>query len=207
MRNRDGHGFIPCDVDVKAWQHEIPSVSSVRPSKCPWCGAASQVVGEPLTLHGHGLRSRQQWGPPAPWAAPSAADVTLRRYRCQSCRGVCFVGPRAVERGRLYSGPAIAWALALFGILRYSPGAVRQATSPWRIVGCAAKGTWQTLRRWLHAVRRGDLWPRLRRNAPASSLRDLAERAAAGLCAQGPPHLAHEAIEIRAFHGAAQPAR
>lgn len=207
MRNRDVHGFIPCDVDVKAWQHEIPSVSSVRPSKCPWCSAASQVVGEPLTLHGHGLRSRQQWGPPGPWSSPGVVEVTLRRYRCQSCRGVCFVGPRDIERRRLYSGPAIAWAFVLFGILRYSPAAVRQATSPWQRIGHTAAGTWQTLRRWLRAVAQGGLWPHLRRSALGASLRAVAERAAAGLCAQAPPHLAREAIEARGFYGASQPAR
>jgi hypothetical protein len=201
------HGFIPCDVDVKGWQHEIPSVSSVRPSKCPWCSAASQVVGEPLVLHGHGLRGRQQWGPAAPWSTPTVGDVTLRRYRCQSCRGVCFVGPRGIERRRLYSGPAIAFALVLFGLLRYSPGAVRRATSPWRIVGSTAAGTWHTLRRWLRAVAQGSLWPHLRRSVPGSSRRAAAERAAAGLSAQAPPHFARTAIEVRAFYGASQPAR
>ncbi|HET6344268.1 MAG TPA: hypothetical protein VFH51_05005 [Myxococcota bacterium] len=201
------HGFIPCDVDVKAWQDEIPSVSSVRPSQCPWCGAASRVVGEALTLHGHGLRSRQQWGPAAPWSAPVAAEVTLRRYRCQSCHGVCFVGPRGVERRRLYSGPAIAWALVLFGMLRYCPAAIRQLTSPWRIVGFTAAGTWQTLRRRLRAVVQGRLWPHLRRSQPGASARDVAERVAAGLCAQAPPRLAREPIEVRVFCGASQPAR
>jgi hypothetical protein len=207
MRNRDVHGFIPCDVDVKAWQEEIPSVSSVRPSHCPWCNAASQVVGEGLTLHGHGLRSRQQWGPAGPWAVPVAAEVTLRRYRCQRCRGVCFVGPRSIERRRLYSGPAMAWAVALFGLLRYAPAAVRQLTSPWRTVGHAAEGTWHTLRRWLRAVAQGRLWPHLRRSQVGASPRDVAERVAAGLCAQAPPHLAREPFEVRVFCGASQPAR
>ena len=207
MRDRDVHGFIPCDVDVKAWRHETPSVSSVRPSRCPWCSAASQVVGERLTLHGHGLRSRQQWGPPTPWSAPTAAEVTLRRYRCQSCHGVCFVGPRGLERRRLYSGPAMAWALVLFGILRHGTAAIRRTTSPWQIVGNAALGTWQTLRRWLRAAAQGLLWPHLRRGAPGASPRGVAERVAAGLCAQAPPHLAREPIEVRVFCGASQPSR
>jgi len=192
-------------VDVKVWQQALPSVSSVRPSHCPWCGAASQVAGEKLSLHGHGVRSRQQWGPPSPAAPPEFAEIVLRRYQCCECRGVCVVGPAGIVRRRLYSGAAIAWALALYGLLKCRIAAVRCRTSPWRVLGAAARGSWHSLRRWLRAVREGALWPRLRLAPTHWVARQVAEHVAASVSAQAPTRYAKESIETRAFHGASQP--
>jgi hypothetical protein len=163
------------------------------------------VAGEKLSLHGHGVRGRQQWGPPSPTAAPTLEEVVLRRYQCCECDGVCVVGPASILRKRLYSGPAIAWALALYGLLKYRVTAVRYSTSPWRVLGAAALGGWHSLRRWLFAVRTGVLWPQLRGTPIAWSSREFAEHVAASVSAQAPAIHANEPIESRAFYGAAQP--
>jgi hypothetical protein len=204
-RDQSKQGFIPCTIDVKTWQRELPSVASVRPPSCPWCGAASRVVGAKLSLYGHGVRERQQWGPSSPGSPPEFSEVLLRRYRCCECSGICVVGPASIVRKRLYSGGAIAWALALYGLLKYSIAAVRRHTSPWSVVGAAASGGWHSLRRWLRAVRERALWPQLRAVPTAWTGRQIAEHVAASVSAQAPPARAKEPIEARAFHGAAQP--
>ena len=71
-------------------------MDAVRPSHCPRCGAARRVAGERLTLHGHGVRSRQQRGPPVPHEGPEETEVILRRYRCTLCTTVCATGPADV---------------------------------------------------------------------------------------------------------------
>jgi hypothetical protein len=83
-----------------------------------------------MGLHGHGVRSRQVLGPLTWGGLPLALEVWVRRYRCTRCRATCTVVPREVLTRRLYSAPAIAMALALFGLLSRTVAQVREAVSP-----------------------------------------------------------------------------
>jgi len=154
-----------------------------------------------LGLHGHGLRERHHWGPLEPSAAPSLIGILLRRYLCQSCGAVAVVGPRGLVRRRLYSGGAIALALALFGIAELAPAEVRRRVSPLRIVGPAAAAGWASLRRWSRAVRTGRLFPVVRALPAGATARQVAARAATTLAAYAPA-AGGLAIESAAFLGA-----
>lgn len=106
--------------------------------------------------------------------------------------------------GRSYTASAIGFALALFGLLGLGLAEVRERTSPWRIVGEAARGGWATLRRWVEAIRARTLFPVVRGIPPDWTLRQAAERVAATLLAYAPPALASEPIVARVFAGAAR---
>lgn len=188
-------------MNVKAWRAALPSVDGVRPPHCPNCGCASRIAGERLALHGHGVRSRQQRGPHAPGERPEITDVSLRRYRCTRCSAVCAVGPGDVVPRYLYSGPAIAWALGLFGLLNMTVCRVRRLVAPWQRVGASAHGRWTTLRRWLRAIAHGQLFrnPAL---GDTPGARQLAARLASVIAAQAPPEHGLRPRHDRAFFGA-----
>jgi hypothetical protein len=114
-----------------------------------------------------------------------------------------LVVPRAMLPRRWYSGSAIALALALYGIERASPTAVRQRLSPFRIVGYRAVAGWVTLGRWADAVRVGKLFSRVRPCPARFTRRQVAERAATTLGSRAPPPM-DAPLTVRAFHGAAQ---
>jgi hypothetical protein len=177
--------FVQIDVEVKDWVASPPSVEAARPGRCPGCGAASRPVGEPLQLVGHGVRSRQLRGPAVADGPADEREVQLRRYRCLACEAVVAVGPRGLIRHRLFSGGAIALALALWA-RGATASEVRRRVSPWRIVGAAAAAGWRTLRRWAEAAREGRLWPRSVGPAPALSGREAAVRVARKLAALAP---------------------
>jgi len=206
-RTRSTLRIVHAKLDVKFWLAQLPSVEEVRPGRCPACRAPSRLAGSSLGLHGHGLRSRQQRGPRAPDDEPVTVVVDVRRYECQHCGAVITVVPRDVEPRRHYSRPAIALALARFGLLGESPAAVRRAVSPWRVVGAAAAGMWITLGRWIVAVRRGTLLRQTRASPLGATARQIAERAAQGAAAHAPPTLRHLPIVAQVFHGASHMAR
>lgn len=177
-------------LDVKAWRAEMPSVSAVRPARCHGCGAASRPAGRNLVVHGDGTRERQVWGPPTPEGAPTLATIRARRYECQQCGACMVVVPTEVVPGRLYSGPSIALALALWALLAVGVARVRERISPFAIVGPAAIGRWTTLKRWAADAAGGKLLA-TSRAAPASfTLRQHAERAASAVRALAPAGLA-----------------
>jgi len=107
--------------------------------------------------------------------------------------------------GRWYSAPAIAQALALFGIERLSPAEVRRRTSTARLVGIAAVVGWATLGRWCEAVRAGRLFPEVRKCPADFTRRQVAERAATTVGSRAPPPW-DASLTVRAFTGAAQAA-
>jgi transposase len=158
-------------------------------------------VGGALGLHGHGLRERHQWGPVVPGSTAALSAILLRRYLCRSCGAVVVVGPRGLVRRRLYSGGAIALALALYGGVGLSPREVRRGVSPLRIVGPTAAAGWASLRRWCRAVRAGRLFPAVRALPAGASVRQVAARAATTLAAYAPGS-GGLAIESAAFIGA-----
>ena len=114
------------------------------------------------------------------------------------------VGPTETLRYRLFSLPAIAWALCMYGPERVSSREVRRQISPWRKIGAAADRSWQTLRRWLRAAAAGRLFPfpLAARGAP----RELAERTSRALMAKAPPSFADrltaEQVVAGALHAA-----
>jgi hypothetical protein len=151
---------------------------------------------------GHGQVRRQVLGPAAFGGPPEPLTLSLRRYRCRACRAVLVVGPRGLLRGRWYSGPAIAGALASFARGATSV-AVRAHTKPSSHVGVAAVERWVTLGRWVEAARRGELFA-------VSGLgelgaRHVAEQVTLALAARG-GHRPGMALGASAFAGAAMAA-
>lgn len=139
-------------MDVKSWVSKLPTVAEVRPKQCVGCGLAATPVGERIRVQGHGKRERQAWGPAAPGATPEVREVLVRRYRCLACKALTTVVPCETLTKRLYTAPAVGWALALFGLLAATPSAIRRAVSPWRLWGLAAPERWTTLQRWAQAA-------------------------------------------------------
>jgi hypothetical protein len=156
--------------------------------------------GRRAGLHGHGLRERHQWGPVEFGGAPALIAVLLRHYRCGTCGAVIVVGPRGLVRRRLYSGGAIALALALYGVDGLAPAEVRRRVSPLRIVGPTAAAGWASLRRWCRAVRARRLFAAVRALPVEATFRQVAARAATTLAAYAPS--GGLPIESAAFIGA-----
>jgi hypothetical protein len=205
-KNRSGCSVIQSLLDIKRWQHRLPTVDEVRPGRCPFCEAAGSPVGGRLQLHGHGTRERQVCGPDAPGAPPVILLVTARRYRCVSCRAVLIVVPREVRARRLYSASAIGFALALWGLAQATTIEVRRKISPAKILGDTAFGGWATLRRWAREAAHGRLFPWAPDPGPSASLRRVAASAAQALAARADPTTRGLSLEHRAFLGAAHAA-
>ena len=87
-----------------------------------------------------------------------------------------MVVPREVLPRRQYTASAIGLALALFALLGVSAAGVRSRISSRSIVGHTAADGWITLRRWIAAVRRGDLFPFMLRPPAAWTPLKVAER-------------------------------
>lgn len=178
--------LVQSDIEIKHWMRELPSVDEARPALCPCCRSASQEPGRALGLHGHGVRERQVRGPLEPWGRPTTVWVAGRRYQCQHCSAVILVVPRGIVRRRLFSIGAIAWALWLFGVEQLPPVQVREAVSPWQVLGATAAAGWAQLGRWARDVRRGRLLGGLPA-AVSGGLRAVAQRVATALAALAPP--------------------
>jgi hypothetical protein len=159
-------------------------------------------VGGALVIVGHGMRERQQRGPLDVGAPATVVVVRVRRYLCHGCEQTLTVVPSEVTARRHYSAAAIALAIALYGAAGLTPSAVRYQVSPWRVIGATAATGWVTLRRWLRAVRRGELFGGVRASPAGFTLRRVAERAAMTLAACAPPSAAAWPIERQAFAGA-----
>jgi len=110
------------------------------------------------------------------------------------------VVPADVLPGRLYSGPAIALALALWALLGMAAAAVRDRISPFSIVGATAAGRWITLRRWARDAGRGRLFATSRSPPADFTARKHAERAASAVRALAPSGLA---LDVAVFIGGA----
>jgi hypothetical protein len=127
----------------------------------------------------------------------------IRRYLCTACGGSTTVAPSETLTKRLYTAPAIAWALALFGLLAASPRAIRRLVSPWRIWGPTSGVRWQTLGRWAAAAAEGRLFACVRAMPAEWPARQVAGRVAATLSACTLPCLEPPPLDVQAFHGAA----
>jgi len=176
-------------LDVKGWNARMPSVSSVRPGRCCGCGAASRPAGGNLVVHGDGTRERQLRGPETAAGPAVLTTVLARRYECQSCGACMLVVPREVLPRRLYTACAIALALALWALFGGTEAAVRARVSPLTVVGAAAWCRWVTLRRWAADAAKRRLFAMSRRSPTEFTLRQHAERTAAGLAGLAPSGL------------------
>jgi len=181
--------FVRFPLDVKPWQASMPSAEAARPSRCGACGAASRVVGEALSLHGHGLRRRQFYELLRVDAPAVAQEVLLRRYRCLRCGGITTVGPRGLVRRHLYGLGTIMVALWMWAMLGLPAPEVRDRVRPWRRSGDACAGRWASLRRWARRLP----WPSTLRLPPGLRPREMARRrvqAALSYAPTGPPDAA-----------------
>lgn len=190
-------------MSVKYWLAELPSVAAVRPACCPVCKAASTPVGGRIVVQGHGKRQRQAWGPASPRAAPETQVLMVRRYHCIACGAVTTVAPSETLTKRLYTAPAVGWALALFGLLLMTPRAVRELVSPLRIWGTTSGARWQTLQRWAGAAAAGRLFSMVRELPSEWPARTAAARVATLLSACTLPSPEPPPLDVQAFHGAA----
>lgn len=154
-------------------------------------------------MQGHGKRSRQAWGPVGPHSPPELRKLDIRRYHCILCDATTTVVPSETLTKRLYTASAIAWSLALFGLLLLSPTAIRRLVSPWRIWGAASAARWQTLQRWAGAAAGGRLFQCVRPMPEEWSARKVAARAASTLGAHAFHSPEPPALDVLAFHGAA----
>lgn len=199
---QSGYKICQSSLGVKIWQKQMPSVSAVRPGRCPGCGAASCPAGYNLVVHGDGTRDRQIRGPQTADGPPTMTSVRARRYECQSCGTCMLVVPRELLPRRLYTACAIGLALAMWALLGATESTVRSRISPFAMVGASSCGRWITLRRWARDTTRRRLFGSSRLSPKDFTLRQLAERAAAALMALAPAGLttAHAAFAGGAIH-------
>jgi hypothetical protein len=141
-------------------------------------------------------------GPVTSGGPPELLLFYVRRYLCTACGATCTVVPAEGLTRRLYGASAIAWALALFGVLAMAADKVRERVSPWKVVGPCAADRWPTLLRWTRAAGDRRLWRCVRPSPPSWSLRRVAERAATTLAGYAPLGPAPP-LDAQAFLGAA----
>jgi hypothetical protein len=201
--DRSGASIVQSAVDIKSWLSRQPTVDEVRPARCPFCGAVSRPVGGPLLLHGHGTRERLLLGPLEPGQPPEIVAVLAHRYRCVPCAAVLTVVPCSVLARRRYSAAAIAYALALWGLVLASAAEVRRRVSPAKHVGATAAAGWAMLRRWARAVKERRLFATTPL-PPSATFRRVAASAAAALAGRADPASRTRPIEQRAFEAAAR---
>jgi hypothetical protein len=188
--------------DVKHWLSEgPPPVDAARPSRCTICRSASRDDRRGLTLYGHGLRGRAQWGPPAPSQLGFRLVVATRRYQCQLCDAVLVVVPRGMLPRKRYSGSAIAFAMALWALARLREPEVFERVSVFELSVYVEVHGWRSLRRWTHDAIAGGLWPRVRGASAGNTYREHAERIAVTLTSFAPDPLVGS-LCARAFEGA-----
>jgi hypothetical protein len=178
MKERSSTRVVYSSIDVNSWMRHLPSVEAVRPCKCPGCDAPGRVIGGPVGLHGHGLRTRSLLGPLKLGDAAGEVLIRIRRYRCWLCGAVIMVLPRGVLAGLRYSAVAIALALALWSTEAKATGAVRQVVSPFNVVGYEAARRWRSLVRWAREA--GPWWGwSIPQDSPRKMAQEVVRRLAA----------------------------
>ena len=159
-------------------------------------------MGGPVALHGHGTRERTVLGPASPGEPPGSVDVLAQRYRCVPCAAVLTVVPCSVLARRRYSAAAIAYALALWGLVLASAAEVRRQVNPAKRVGATAAAGWAMLRRWARAVKERRLFATTPL-PPSATFRRVAASAAAALAGRADPASRTQPLAQRAFLAAA----
>src|SRR5262249_9437909 len=145
---------IQSTISIKRWTTQMPSPADVRPKQCSGCSRAAAPLGERIVVVGHGTRRRNVLGPCGPGdAVGTLISILARRFRCRGCGAVLLVVPLGVLPVRRYCAFAIAWALALFGLLGLSASEVRERVTSWRREPHTANLGWPALKRWARDVR------------------------------------------------------
>lgn len=182
-------------VGVKEWIEEVPSVDRLRPDRCPHCQGAARVVGEPLKIWGHGLRSRQflgifEWDTEA-----RSLTLRIRRFLCRytDCGRTITVLPRQALPQRRYLLCTIILALGLWVFCvgestrsirhRLSPDRLLAHHTPWR--------SWPQLMRWAEQL---DLC-----DSSSGSRRRRAKRIVQHFASRAPPSTRDLDLGHRAF--------
>lgn len=201
-KTRSNQRVVESKIEIKRWMEEVPSVGDARPKRCVACLAVGTPLGKPIVIVGHGTRSRNVIGPRHHEDVVGGMHtILLRRFLCRACDAVLTVVPRGVLFRRRYSAFAIAWALALFGLVRLTATVVRERVTRWRAMPHTVNLGWAALIHWARAVRDGRLFPGLPRSPPDASLRRVAERTAMALAAEAPTELRAFREDIRAGYG------
>lgn len=193
---RSTHTLIRFDLPFNTHLHDV---DTLRPLACTGCRRPRGQPGA-LRLHGHGIRHRQQRGPTALDQPSTIIDVPIRRYICTDCHAITTVTPPMLPR-KLFSAFAIAWALALYGLLHQPPRVIRKRISPWTHWGDTAAHTWRSLARWAREAHHLFATPQPHDDA---SLRDRAHRVAMTLSARAGPDTRDLPLHHRAAIGATQ---
>lgn len=134
-----------------------------------------------MGLHGHGIRSRLQLGPPGLFEPPEETEVLIRRYQCQRCHAITMVAPADVLARLRYRAQAVVTALVYLAEGRASPW-VREQLSPQKVLGHEGRRAWRSPSRW--AKRARALWPI--RAGPNDDSRTLARTAVRTLASRAP---------------------
>lgn len=150
-------GYIPFAVSCKFWEQKTLTVDEVRPGRCPGCGVGSRTEKGKLNLHGHGRRERIYSESQESGRSEALSVLHMRRYRCRQCKAVVSVGPWDLLPRGLYTVITICLALALWGNGE-SLGTIRLTMGAWSLVGFAAQGRWETLRRWARRACQGKIF-------------------------------------------------
>ena len=186
-------------VDVKEWLRDLPSVSRLRPDRCPFCHGPSRPVGGNLRIWGHGTRERLLFGVFALGESPRAVTIKARRFQCRhvDCGRTCTVLPRQALVHRRYLLPTVVAALAMWTLHEeaLSTARIRARLSPFHLLDHHSEWTsWPQLFRWAEAAD-------LRQVAAVDSAdrHRQAERIAQAFAGRGPPSSRHLPLWRRAF--------
>lgn len=192
--------MLASSLAVNAFRGVPPPCDAARPSHCPRCAQPARPVGAARGLHGHGVRSRQQRGPPEPGAPPAVSLLVVRRYRCVHCGATCTVAPADVLPRKLFSGPAIAMALTLWALLAAAAHTVGARVNPWTATTRTAREGWPSLPRWA-CDPTVFAWLRRHLDVPGPARAQAAQLAQA-LVGHAPPGARARPLEVHAFLGA-----
>ena len=152
-------------------------------------------------MYGHGRRVRGQWGPRSPALLADRKRLLTRRFQCQLCDAVLVVVPRGMLPRKRYSGPAIAFALALWALAEWGEPEVFDRVSVYPLSAYVVAQGWRSLRRWTGDAVAGELWSCLHGAGADCTWRQHAERIAAALTSFAPdPDVG--SLSARAFEGA-----
>jgi hypothetical protein len=192
--------LLASSLAVNAFRDAPPPCDAARPAHCPRCAHPSRPLGAGLGMHSHGVRARQQRGPPEPGAPPAVAVLSVRRYRCVHCGATCTVAPADVLPRKLFSGPAIAMALTLWALLATAAHAVGARVNPWTATSRTAREGWPSLPRWA-CDPTVFAWLRQHLDTPGRS-RAQAAHLGQRLVGHAPPAARALPLEAQAFLGA-----
>jgi hypothetical protein len=147
---RCDHRFRRVTIGSDEWLQSPPSPRRVRPTHCPCCQAAAWIDGKRLRILGHGRRSRSVISQATSTSDALNHQFPGRRFRCavDGCGAVMLAVPAGVLPKRRFSGPSIAFAIALFGHALASAGSVRRRLAPSTCGG----DVWRQLRRWVRSA-------------------------------------------------------